>query len=113
MCGLRVFEYLMLDVGGPSKGWIRKGEEGCSIETAMYSVYILNQERNHVTKSHVKIQFTVYRVNSGAGLTLKRTARWPPYLSDGMLNDQRRNYGATLLTYLWCWTWRLVDQNGM
>jgi hypothetical protein len=42
---------------------MRKGEEGCSIETAMYSVYILNQERNHVTKSHVKIQFTVYRVN--------------------------------------------------
>jgi hypothetical protein len=57
------------DVGGPSKGWMRKGEEGCSIETAMYSVYILNQERNHVTKSHVKIQFTVYRVNSGARLT--------------------------------------------
>jgi hypothetical protein len=48
---------------------MRKGEEGCSIETAMYSVYILNQERNHVTKSHVKIQFTVYRVNSGARLT--------------------------------------------
>jgi hypothetical protein len=23
------------DVGGPSKGWMRKGEEGCSIETAM------------------------------------------------------------------------------
>jgi hypothetical protein len=42
---------------------MRKGEEGCRIETAMYSVYILNQERNHVTKSHVKIQFTVYRVN--------------------------------------------------
>jgi hypothetical protein len=37
------------DVGGPSKGWMRKGEEGCSIETAMYSVYILDQERNHVT----------------------------------------------------------------
>jgi hypothetical protein len=36
----------------------------------MYSVYILNQERNHVTKSHVKIQFTVYRVNSGARLTI-------------------------------------------
>jgi hypothetical protein len=49
---------------------MRKGEEGCSIETAMYSVYILNQERNHVTKSHVKIQFTVYRVNSGARLTI-------------------------------------------
>jgi hypothetical protein len=48
---------------------MRKGEEDCSIETAMYSVYILNQERNHVTKSHVKIQFTVYRVNSGARLT--------------------------------------------
>jgi hypothetical protein len=42
---------------------MRKGEEGCSIETAMYSVYILNQERNHVTKSHVKIQFTVYCMN--------------------------------------------------
>jgi hypothetical protein len=51
------------NVRGPSKGWMRKGEEGCSIETAMYSVYMLNQERNHVTKSHVKIQFTVYRVN--------------------------------------------------
>jgi hypothetical protein len=49
---------------------MRKGEGGCSIETAMYSVYILNQERNHVTKSHVKIQFTVYRVNSGARLTI-------------------------------------------
>jgi hypothetical protein len=57
------------DVGGPSKGWMRKGEEGSSIETAMYSVYILNQERNHVTKSHVKMQFTVYRVNQGARLT--------------------------------------------
>jgi outer membrane translocation and assembly module TamA len=61
--------YKLSDVGGPSKGWMRKGEEGCSIETAMYSVYILNQERNHVTKSYVKIQFTVYRVNSGARLT--------------------------------------------
>jgi hypothetical protein len=26
---------LMSDVGGPSKGWMRKGEEGCCIETAM------------------------------------------------------------------------------
>jgi hypothetical protein len=42
---------MLSDVGGPSKGWMRKGEEGCSIETAMYSVYILDQERNHVTNS--------------------------------------------------------------
>jgi hypothetical protein len=48
---------------------MRKGEEGCSIKTAMWSVYILNQERNHATKSYVKIQFTVYRVNQGARLT--------------------------------------------
>jgi hypothetical protein len=25
----------MSDVGGPSTGWMRKGEEGCSIKTAM------------------------------------------------------------------------------
>jgi hypothetical protein len=49
---------------------MRKGEDGFSIEIAMYSVYILDQERNHVTKSHVKMQFTVYRVNQGARLTL-------------------------------------------
>jgi hypothetical protein len=42
---------------------MKKGEEGCSIETATYSIYILNQERNHVAKSHVKIHSTVYRVN--------------------------------------------------
>jgi hypothetical protein len=48
---------------------MRKGEEGCSIETAMYSVYILNQERNHVTKSHVKIQFTVYCVSMAPWFT--------------------------------------------
>jgi hypothetical protein len=49
LCGQRVCLYLsylvipvlfaflsvMSDVGGPSKGWMRKGEEGCSIETAM------------------------------------------------------------------------------
>jgi hypothetical protein len=27
--------YLLSDVGGPSKRYMRKGEEGCSIETAM------------------------------------------------------------------------------
>jgi outer membrane translocation and assembly module TamA len=66
---MATYAAVVSDVGGPSKGWMRKGEEGYSIETAMQSVYILNQERNHVTKSHVKMQFTVYRVNQGARLT--------------------------------------------
>jgi hypothetical protein len=61
---------------------MRKGEEGCSIETAMYSVYVLNQERNHVTKSHVKIQFTVYRVNQGARLTEDIPRDWAISVSD-------------------------------
>jgi hypothetical protein len=47
-----------------------KGEEDCSTERAMQSDYILNQDSDHVTKSHVKIQFTVYRVNQGARLAL-------------------------------------------
>jgi hypothetical protein len=66
---------------------MRKGEEGCSIETAMYSVYILNQERNHVTKSHVKIQFTVYRVN------FRCQADTPPEVSmlDGNLINKKKN----------------------
>jgi hypothetical protein len=49
---------------------MRKGEEGYSIETATWSFYTLNQDSNHVTKSHVRIQFTMYRVNQGARLTL-------------------------------------------
>jgi hypothetical protein len=28
-------EQILLDMGGPSKGWIRKGEEGSSIKAAM------------------------------------------------------------------------------
>jgi hypothetical protein len=35
----------------------------------MHSDYIPNQENDHVTKGHVKMQFTVYRVNQGARLT--------------------------------------------
>jgi hypothetical protein len=30
---------------------------------------MLNQDSDHVTKSHVRILFTVYRVNQGARLT--------------------------------------------
>jgi hypothetical protein len=59
----------MSDVEG--HGRPQKGEEGCSIERAMQSDYMLNQDCDHRTKSHVRIQFTVYRLNHGARLTIK------------------------------------------